>query len=627
MTVQIGIPRSNAKDLGQIRIHNQNRDPAKSYPRKIVAIDTETDNGDIFLIADSNGNTLEHPNIVLENILQFLLKYDEGYWVFFYNLAYDAECILKLLPVDILKSYRFKKELKFEYNGYTIHYIDRKKLSIRKGNHCVLCYDIAQYYENKPLTDAYCENIKKQLENDYLELKRKRKSFTLSYFLRHKKQLRRYCIYDCKLTKELAVNWVNLFQEVFGFRVKKWISAGYLAEKVLINNGIEIPFFNDLPYEIQELAWKSFYGGRFELIQRGFIGECYLYDINSAYPFALTKLPDILNGNWISSKKIDPNAALGFFHIRAIIDDSVKISPFPFRTKKNLIIYPVGEFETYVTLEELKAVRNDERISYKILDSYQFIPAKICGYPFKKFIEKQYEKRLTFKAKGLPTERAIKVILNSIYGKTAQRKNNTMGNLFIPVIAAFITGYTRAQLYRFVRDHNLANHVVAFATDSIATRKEIPNLDSKKLGEMKLDKHGNDAIFLSNGFYLLNGKWKNRGIGYDRERKVEIEHLDTKIGKDGQLYIAVKTTRTTHIKSGILYNRLKHVGKIEVYERKIKLNSDKKRFWFDELHLLSNLEWCDSSPINADLVSAAISARDDVNWVDEEIRYASESEL
>ena len=65
----------------------------------------------------------------------------------------------------------------------------------------------------------------------------------------------------------------------------------------------------------------------------------------------------------------NPKAALGFFHIRARIGDSAKIAPFPFRTKDDRIIYPIGDFETFVTLGELKAVeKNDPRIRYEIID-------------------------------------------------------------------------------------------------------------------------------------------------------------------------------------------------------------------------------------------------------------------
>jgi hypothetical protein len=469
------------------------------------------------------------------------------------------------------------------------------------------------------------ENIKKTIDKKYLKMKENRTIFSNYYYSRHKKEVRKYCVDDCILTKELAENWIKTFYETFGFYPDNWISSGYLAEKVLINNGIPVPLFNEIPYEVQELARFSFYGGRFELIQRGFIGECYLYDINSAYPYALTTLPDILNGKWFSSKKIHQKAKLGFFYILAEIDPSVKISPFPFVKKNRTICYPCGTFKTYVTLDELKTVEGDSRIKYKILESYQFIPNENCDYPFKQFIEEQYDRRMKLRGEQNQLERAIKIILNSIYGKTAQKTNRVMGNLFNPVIASYITGFARSQLYRFMKENNLENDVVAFATDSIAIRKKIPNLHSEKLGEMKLDKEANDVIFLSNGFYRFNGIWKKRGIGYDNEKKQEIEHEGTRVDKDGNLYIKVKTTRTTHIKSGILFNRLKDVGKIEEYEKKINLNSDKKRFWLSELKSLKDNSFCDSVSMPIDLVGKLVS-KEEVEFYDDE-KYEPESEL
>lgn len=69
--------------------------------------------------------------------------------------------------------------------------------------------------------------------------------------------------------------------------------------------------------------------------------------------------PELTAGKWISINIIDRDAAAGFFHIRTHIDDSVKIAPFPFRTKDNRIVYPVGDFEIFVTLHELKVVEGD----------------------------------------------------------------------------------------------------------------------------------------------------------------------------------------------------------------------------------------------------------------------------
>lgn len=619
------IPTSNAKTLGDIRIRKQNRNfNAREYPPKIVGIDTETHHGNIYLIADSDGNFSD--KISFESIAKFLFKH-ECKWIFFYNLGYDAECILKLLPEKILKSYRWKKELKFHYNKFKIHYIEKRKLSISKGKHSVICYDIAQYYDNKSLSTSYYETFDEKLDNQYLRVKSTIGKRTKFYYSRHKKEIRNYCIKDCVLTQKLAENWITTFYQVFGFYTNNWISAGYLAEKVLLNNSIEIPLFNELEYGVQELARFSFYGGRFELIRRGFIGNCYLYDINSAYPYALTKIPDIRYGKWFESKKINPKSKLGFFFIEANISDKVKIAPFPFVKKNKTICYPSGKFRTYVTLDELLMVKNDPEIKYKILESWQFIPESNCTYPFKEFIEKQYQKRMKLKQNNNKLEKAIKIILNSIYGKMAQRTNNVMGNLFNPVIAGYITGYTRKYLYEFMKKYDLDNYAVAFATDSIACMKKIDGLDSKVLGKMKLDNSAMDVIFLSNGFYRFGKFWKKRGIGKDMERKIEIEHLDTIVGDDGQLYIKVRGTRTTHIKSGILFNRLNDIGDIQPYFKKINLNSDKKRWWDSQLDSLNDGKICDSVPISAD-ESGNLIAKESDEWYDDyDEKYEPESDL
>ena len=64
----------------------------------------------------------------------------------------------------------------------------------------------------------------------------------------------------------------------------------------------------------------------------------------------------------------------------------------------------------------------------------------------------------------------------------AQRTNNVMGNLFNPIIASYITGFARAQLYDFVRKNGIDRNVVFFATDSICTRTKL-DIDSMILGD------------------------------------------------------------------------------------------------------------------------------------------------
>lgn len=582
------IPLTDFKDLDKIFTgKKQNRDKAKSDLRKVHALDTETWQGNIFLIADSDGKFLD--SITPESVINFLFhKKYQGSWNFFYNLGYDAEVILKLLKNELF-SYKKNRKLCFKFNDFTLEYIPNKCLKIRKRHHSTVFYDIAQFYNGKTLATAYRENIGK-LDDDFLEIKGKRDSFPPSYYNHNKNKVKNYCINDCKLTKELSEKWIKLFRKAFGFYPLKWYSSGYLAERVLINHGVAFPTFDSISYEIQKMAYRSYVGGRFEMLKRGFIGTTHLYDINSAYPDAIRKIPDLSKGKWIRSKSIHPDSKMGFFRILANIPDSEYIPPFPFRIKNN-IIFPSGKFETYVTLEELKVCKDPK--FYKILDSYQFV-SKSKTYPYKKFIEEMYQKRLELKKKDDPMQLPIKIILNSIYGKTGQKINRIIGNLFNPVIFAFITGYARARLYRFVFDHGIERQVVAFATDSICCTKKL-DVDSDKLGEFSFDGSADDVFFLQNGFYRFNGKWKQRGFG--KLSGKEIEHLET-FGKDGKLFYKIRIMRSSRLRTSIIQNKISEIGKIKEVVKQFNLNADRKRLWLGKIESVDSKVMNDSMPIS-----------------------------
>lgn len=580
------IPVTDYKDLRRLRTKvHQDRRLANSPLRPVYGLDTETYEGTPFLIADSDGCFLD--KITPDSCLKFLFsKKFQGTWNFFYNITYDAEVILKLLGEE-LNSYKRTGSLRFHYGDFTLDYIPSRKLAIKKGHHSSIFFDIAQFYHTT-LINAYQQNIE-DLPNDYLLMKKKRAQFSPRYYSRNKTKVRNYCIADCKYTKELTEHWINLFYNAFSFYPARWISSGYLAEKVLINNGINIPKFDSIPYPVQDLAYRSYFGGRFEILKRGFIGKAFLYDINSAYPYALTKIPDITKGQWISSNKIQSDATLGFFKIQTNISDCKYIPPLPFRAN-NIIIFPSGKFQTYCTLAELRVCEN---INYKILKSFQFIPDKEF-FPFKDFIEKMYAKRLQLKQNKNHLQLPFKIILNSIYGKTGERIRFKIGNLFNPVIFATITGITRAQLYEFVCKNGLEKEIVSFATDSICLTKKL-DIDSTNLGEFSFDNEADDVFVLQNGINRFNDKWKQRGLG--RLGSKVIENLET-YEKDGKLIMKIKLLRSARLRSSILQDNISEIGKIKEYEREVNLNADRKRFWLGTIKSIDDRIMNESIPLS-----------------------------
>jgi len=565
---------TDTKSLSHIRIKHQDRRKARSDLRPVYALDTETDEcGNITILADSEGNFIELGSITPENIIKFLFsKRYQGAWNFFYNVTFDAEVILKIFG-EILYDYKRTRLLKFQFQGYTIEYIPQKKIAIRKGHHSSIFFDIAQYY-HESLSNAYLHNIG-VLPEWYIDVKKQRKSFTRKFATKYPAKIRKYCIQDCIYTKELAIHWIKVFYNAFEFYPQRFISSGYLAEKVLINNGINMPLFKETPLPVNEFAWKSYFGARFEILKRGFIGTAHLYDINSAYPYVLANIPDITKGKWVKRKSIHPNSVLGFFKIQCNIPDCKYIPPFPFRIN-NKLIFPSGKFITYVTQAELQACKDNSL--YRVLEGYQFVTDSPI-YPYRKFINSLYQKRLELKEQNNPLQLPLKVILNSIYGKTAQRVGNRIGNLFSPVISATITGTTRAMLYEFIQKYGIERDVVSFATDSIITTKKL-DVDSSDLGGWAFENTGNDVYVLQNGIYRFNKIWKKRGIGNLGNR--QIEHLDT-VEKDGNLYQVMKVLRVNRLRTAILSNSIDSIGQFKTIERLVNLNADRKRMWFEEL--------------------------------------------
>jgi hypothetical protein len=589
------IPITKHRTLKNLQKRRQNRDSGESKFREIHGIDTEaTPDGEILLIADENGNYLDFDELTAENILDFLFsKRYETTWNFFWNISYDTRIILRLLGKNILRQPQRKSRLIFKAFGYTASIIEKKSLTIMKGKHSVNFYDISQFYpdkETRKLAEAYEKCIGK-LDQEYLDMKPKRSNFSKEYYRKNRKEIRNYCITDCILTKELAEHWIALVHKAFGLYVARWLSSGYVAEKILIKYGIVIPKLDETPEAVNEIATNATFGSRIELVRRGFIPNVYQYDIRSAYPFAFSNLPEITKGKWIQSKKLHKNALLGFFKIRCNIPKTKHISPFPFLASTKLL-FPNGKFDTFVTLAELRACENS--LWYEILDSWQYFDDSPI-YPYKEFIQSMYDKRQKLKDEKNPLELPFKIILNSIYGKTGQgeRANVRMGNLLNPIIFSTINGMCRAQIYKFIIDNNIERDVCMIYTDAITTTRNL-NLNSKKLGDFSLDGQG-EAYLLQNGFYRIGDKFRNKGfanIGNDT-----IENLEP-FEEDGKIKYTFEMTKVGTLKQNLLSGSFDNIGKFTKVTRDLDLNADRGRFWIGQLTDVRKKETNYSTPFS-----------------------------
>jgi DNA polymerase elongation subunit (family B) len=150
-----------------------------------------------------------------------------------------------------------------------------------------------------------------------------------------------------------------------------------------------------------------------------------------------------------------------------------------------------------------------------------------------------FDYRNELKKQGHSSNKAIKLILNSLYGKFAQ----TIGKAqyYSPVWAGLITANTRAQISRVISDD-----VVCTMTDSIWSRQPLQIQPSRELGEWE-SQDETRLILAEAGLYQAYQPDGSRFIwqrGFDKRTPVDIEGIVTKwLGDDPTYEGAYNVTR------------------------------------------------------------------------------------
>jgi len=474
-------------------------EPKKIRPNS--AIDTETANGRAFLVADSDGNFLypEHWTDIIEWLYENE-RHKRINWL--YNLDYDVRAMLAWLPKESL--FELWTEGKMIINNTSIEYLPSKHFSLKEGKYRVNFYDLAQFF-NTSLDTA----SNRWLGEGKHDIDSARIDYDKEYRENNKTKIREYCIQDARLTDRLADIAVDLFAQV-GVKTNKWYSTAYLSEKYFLKH-TSFPVFHNK--EAQRYAWYSYAGGRFEVFERGYIPQVYKYDIHSAYPHAMKALPDLDSGEWRFLQRYDASADLAFLKVKMKNNDGY-IQPLHYKIGQ-LVTYPqANRHVRIITKPELDLVLEYDLAEVEILNGWHFYNLE-GRHPFE-LIDTLYEWRQELKRDADPREWVIKILMNSIYGKTIQvnpRRRITdplkTGNLFIPAYASEITAQTRVTLLRECLEQDLTP--LAFFTDAILLEDKA-NLPTGGLGAWAIEASG-EAVLLGSGVYSIR----------------DGEHLDTKL--------------------------------------------------------------------------------------------------
>ena len=387
--------------LNNIKFLSPRRNYVANKSQKLIkGFDTETLNGYCKILAD-NSTSVTTDGIA--DVLSFLCRKENRSTLnFFYNLTFDAEVMLKH-DMAILR--QLARTGKAEQQGFCFRYIPKKCLTVRDSNrNTYKFYDIAQFF-----SCSLAAASEKYLNEKPHELKTERGTLFENHSL---EKIKEYCKDDASKTQRLAQFLFKTFSET-GLVVNKPYSAGYVSQEYALRFA-SVPCCFDLPPIVAKLYWLAYRGGWFDTYKRGVLNIT-SYDISSAYTAAMLKLQDIRQGRW--KRGIEDKSSMGVV-LAEISGNLDRCNPIAVKQRSGNI-YPLFDkpHKTALTLQEYFALK--ETLEIKEIMAYSFIPNDKVRMPYSSLIEKLYGIKQSFSSSDARYLTA-KLILNSLYGKTAQ---------------------------------------------------------------------------------------------------------------------------------------------------------------------------------------------------------------
>lgn len=228
-----------------------------------------------------------------------------------------------------------------------------------------------------------------------------------------------YCFRDTEIALDAMVRYFILVQsaDLGSFRLSRAAQA-YAAWR---HRFMETRVFCHRDDEIRDLEEHAYMGGRAEAYRIGpqAGGPFACYDINSMYPFIMSRYR-------LPVKCVDYHTDLTVSDALSLILEYSMIAEVELDTGDPLyawryrskIIFPVGRFTAFLCTEGLRqALMRGHVVKIKRAAFYR------DAVIFDKYVEEFYALRQQAKANGDPvTDRMAKLLMNSLYGKLAQRR-------------------------------------------------------------------------------------------------------------------------------------------------------------------------------------------------------------
>lgn len=497
------------------------------------------------LFGNSRGDSISGESLSTLDCLRLLLvsgrNYPNAIHIGF-AFSYDVNLIIRDLPVK--KIQQLKEETQTTWKGFHIEHIPKKWFQVsgvvdgKKSS--IRIQDIFSFFGCSFIKALKGWSVGTPQEIEKVATgKDARGSFSLS-------ELDSFVRPYWESEQQLLVGLANKLRENLfnaGLKITGWYGPGNIATFLYKKHGTKDAMDFELPRPIVEASQYAYAGGRFEGFRAGFHdSNIYSADINSAYPYALSRMPDLRSGKWRlvqdagSISKLRPRVGLFHVEFRFVSDITRKARqegfPLPLfnRRKTGHVWYPVASKGWYHAPEFAALMDLWEESKGRLFSRFEIRSAWIYdddgSYPFA-WVSEMYDQRAAWKAQGNPSQLALKLGINSLYGKLAQRigsKDGKPPTWHQLVWAGAITATCRAMLY----DVALTNwdSLLGVETDGIYCTKPINGIvgnTGTALGQWELDSYSG-ILFLQNGVYWLRdkeGDWKP-----PKSRGIPQSHLD-----------------------------------------------------------------------------------------------------
>lgn len=459
--------------------------------------------------------TIECLDFIMEQTKENPLAYHVSF-----AFGYDTNMILRSLSypqIQLLKQNGYVR-----YRGYRIAHVSGKWLRISKDENTVTIFDTYGFFQST-LVRALKTHIPDHPDMVHLPEIESGKAKRGSFADNEMAEVEAYWKIENRLFHSLVFKLRKELYDV-GLTITKWHGPGAIANFVYKTHQIADAKADLGPY-IYDASRYAYAGGRFEMFRAGRFENVWSYDINSAYPYAIAQLPPLNVGVWRHREEIDSKLPIKKFGLYRIeLKNSAfllqkKPGPLFHRSATGHVTFPWRTIGWYWGPEVVNLKWG--KIPFRIIEAWEYSGWEDSAPPFA-FVEDMYEQRQAMETIAKGSGIALKLALNSLYGKMAQRAGweRTKGAPKWHQLewAGWVTSYTRHLIYGMMLRTPFDN-LIAAETDGVYTTlppEHYGLTSSAKLGEWKINAY-DEMTYLQSGVYAYHDTegWHSKYRGLD----------------------------------------------------------------------------------------------------------------